>query len=767
MRYHTYLFAVVFSLIAGLSDAAPIVVRSGAHDGFARLVLNVPANTEWSLENLANSARIDIRGHTAGFDTAGVFDRIDRTYVSEVMGNTASLEVEFSCDCILKAFEQGSQMIVLDISNVPEPLNSIKARAGTLQPDIIPLQPLRFGRKITPRSVPDTPQFLLNWDKMQTTATMPLGDSPSTGNAQINNATTTALANAQQQIPEQVGAAATHGLLSPKANTINLPLIQNRPQINAQIFEFSKDEILPNHANSESSGVNIKITSSADILGVPHSAPVSTSLGVQCIDPSVTAIADWASDLPFSTQIAERRNELFSELDRLDQIAAVRLARTYLHFGFGQEVHEILALHPQLAPDNPALVEMADIMDFGYAKQPTYLHHFMECDANVALWAILSHRTIEPTRSINTSAALRAVAALPMHLRAFIAPELSRRLLNYGDQISAAAALRSLERTAHPLSASANLAKADLELAQGDVSAAQDRLAQVVTSNVEQSAEALINFVDSHLQADAKIEQNVATLVEAYALEMRDAPIGAELQRTHIYALGKSGQFNAAFETLDRTRNREGSATDNAVTSTLLDLLTRHGDDIEFLDHVFQQNPVLIQAVDPKTVLKISDRLVDLGFALEAERLLDKRPNLPNDEDARITKAKIALSLSRPFEAEALIFGLKSDKAETLRAQAKMKSGSFVDAHALYSRLGEEDKSQQTAWLSNDWVELVKQETPVLGPIARLANAELFEDSNLDGMLLRTRGAISESADARILIEELLRTSSIESIQEP
>ncbi len=767
MRLYTVITAILLSIMSSLASAAPIVVRSGAHEGFSRLVLDVAPDTEWAVKNDGKSARITIASHDDGFDINRVFDRIDRTHIEKLESTPNSLEVHFSCACALSSFRQGNTMIVLDIAPSREAATAADRPASRLQSAETEARLLQLGTDVVFGTREETNTLSPSWAGTFAQTTNVLNDDLVSDIPDPNAAASMSLADAQRNISQQVGAAATRGLLSPKANHIALPLLQNRPQIDTEVFDSSTVQPPSDQVDIALSRGNLRITSSSDIPTNSDLTGSSTTLGARCIDPSVTAIGEWATEQPFSTQIAELRNKLFSEFDRLDSKAAVQLARAYLHFGFGMEVKEVLALDPKLTADNPALIEMAEIMEYGHARQAVYLQNFMECDTDVALWAILSKPSIAPATSINTSAALRAVTALPMHLRTFIAPELSRRFLSYGAQDAAAAALRSLERATQSLPAAADLAKADLEIADGNVLDAQDRLARVVSSNGEQSAEALIKFVESHLEAEGQIEQDVATLVEAYALQMRDDPIGAELQKTHVLALGKSGQFNAAFEALGRIRDRDGDETDRPVAAALLKLLTRNGTDIEFLDHAFRQFPTLSRIPDPETVLDVADRLAELGFALEAERLLAQHADIPDDANTRFVRAKIALALSRAFEAEALIFGLQSPEAEMLRARAKAQTGAFDEAHDLFAELGQDGPRQQTAWLSDEWVSLVGDDTPVFSDVARVAQAKISNDANPDGMLGRASEAISESQAARSVIEELLRVSVLEAQTDP
>lgn len=748
-----YAISALVCFAANLAEAKPIVVRSGAHDGFSRLVLDISPGQKWSLDSAARSARVTVEGHQDGFNVDRVFERIDNTHVSRLESSPAVLGIFFSCDCAVSAFQQGAEMIVLDVAPRTETDQRTDLRDNSKDPLPTLAPRFQFSRRVASRGFASNDPMSFNL------GTTGQEISSATTESAPTNAESTAvgLTDAQNTIARQVGAAASRGILTPKTRRIDLPIVHDKPQVDTQIFDSSAAMILQDTPPALGPAGNLRIISSSDIALGPEAPIASTTLGIRCISPSVTAITDWATDQDFSLQIAELRNELYSEFDRLDADVAIKLARTYLHFGFGAEARDVLALDPELVSNNPALMEMAEIMEFGHSRQPSYLQNFMECDTDVALWAILSRKSITPQTTININAALRATTALPMHLRSFIAPELSRRLLEYGEPDSAAAALRSLERTGQSLPPGADLAKADLEMAEGKTKDAQSRLEKVVSSNVEQSAEALIKFVDLHLEEDGLIEQDVATLVEAYALQMRDDPIGAELKRTHILALAKSGQFKEAFDAFERARNSRNTTITDDMTATLWDLLTRNASDVEFLEHTFRPNSSLDRLTEGQTIVKLANRLADLGFSAKAEHVLARQADAQNDDETRLVRAKIALALERPFEAEALIFGIQTPEAIALRAQAKARSGAFNEAHELFAQMGEVERSNSAAWLSEDWVDLVDDGTPVLAGAARMAQTHMDDDYNREGMLSRTLVAISESKNARGTIEDLLR----------
>ena len=72
------LWLVAFLVVgATTSDAQEIPVRSGAHDGFTRLVVHLPRRVEWQLNGTGRERRLSFGKDGMRFDLRSVFARID------------------------------------------------------------------------------------------------------------------------------------------------------------------------------------------------------------------------------------------------------------------------------------------------------------------------------------------------------------------------------------------------------------------------------------------------------------------------------------------------------------------------------------------------------------------------------------------------------------------------------------------------------------------------------------------------------------------
>ena len=128
-----WLAACLAAWLAAMSAAAAaqtVPVRSGAHDGFDRLVLDMPARTPWRIERRADGASVILDGVEPRFDLGAVFERIDRRRLRSISAPGAGrLDLAFACACETEAFWHAGSMLVIDISD-PTP----EARVSPARP---------------------------------------------------------------------------------------------------------------------------------------------------------------------------------------------------------------------------------------------------------------------------------------------------------------------------------------------------------------------------------------------------------------------------------------------------------------------------------------------------------------------------------------------------------------------------------------------------------------------------------------------------------
>lgn len=759
---------ILWALMASAVQAQEITVRSGEHDNFTRLVFDVASDSPWSWAQEGARLTMTFPDHRGGFDIGQIFNRIDRSRVASVSETQTELVVELACDCTATAFASGPDMVVLDVSASPDqargPVSDRKPPASARDAVI-----LGFGATLTgPVALPSVTfaadalplPALAEIDPVPLPPTTP---RPATlpdalpvpfdiGDAQGH----LALEDAQGRLSREVAQAATRGVLKPNGQTVSLPAPGGRPHIDTTVFE---DPPLPIASGGDTNArETIRITTSMDFQGSALPSELTTSpYGPGCIDPDVVNIASWADDRPMPAQIAEARRPLYGEFDALNPSAAEKLGRLYLHFGFGPEAARTLQLDPTLYTASGILLEMADIMEFGHVRAPQVLPPYVQCDSALALWAILSLDPVPTTTVINTRAALRALNALPAHLRNVLAPELSRRLLAYGDKSGAATALRSVERLPGAVSDDTKMAQADLDLAKDQLPQAQEKLDQVVASNSAQSALALIKTVTAQIEQDLPISPDTALLVEAYALELREDPLGSDLRKLQVLALARSGQFENAMAAIDVLPRDQRTSERTALTDHVMAELTDQGDDMTFLDMVFDLQANRALDVTQITRQAIADRLLSLGFATAASTVIEQVQIAQPSDAVLLLKARIALALKQPGLAQAHLLGVTGEDADMLRARALTLKGDLADASQLFTASGDTDMAQTTAFLATDWQDRVPDDAPLVGPLARLSKTPLGADPARDGMLARSAAALDESADARSYIDSLLR----------
>ena len=685
-------------LLASSAWSEPITIRAGAHPGFSRLVMELPQNSQWEIIPDATAPQLVISPHRDGFDTSQVFDLIDNTHIAALQVGAQNIRFSLNCTCDVTGFTLPNGYLVIDIAE----------RAQIVQS---PQQAPRFAYGELLWSRGDPP--------VETTPPPP----PVPPVAQRH------LRQTRDQLLRSLSDAATRGIL----------------QGNAANADPQPGVIGGTEPPTQNPNLRVSDSSTAITSPPPRSEPA------QCPDPSSLAVADWGEPSGFASQLGGLRHQLYQEFDRLSPQVARDLARLYIHFGFGAEARQTLALLP--ATDHGALLDLAELLEYGNVPAPRALDGLQTCGDQIGLWSILVTGRLPKGDNAAGATALRNLAELPPHLRRIIAPPLSAIFLGAGDSPSASLALRNLERLASNPTPQAAFVAAQIKQQAGQAQAAQDAAQAAVNSNSLTSPKALIKMINDQLETDEPIAAETALLIEAYRFELADHPLGPALQRAHVLASAKSGQFSKAFEALE--------GFDPELSSAVLGLSVRTADDITFLGHYFTFARPHLSKISSQTLSAMSQRLTLLGFPAETLMVLGALPPTQWAAAHFLRAAGAEFAMQNIDQALVLLRDVDSPEAERLRASILQHQGQAETAVAHWHASGAPQRAQEAAWLAQDWQTLTPPDTPVFGPMVEIAIEPLAEIVPRDGMLGQSRQAIQASSKARATLQQMLSDLAI------
>ncbi len=773
------------SIAPGKSRSETISVRSGEHDGFTRIVLDLTQPRGWTLEQDKSSARLVLRGPNASFDLSDAFRKINTGRVRDLHAakEANTLSIGLNCDCSLEAFRLGSRMLVIDIKgeaaditsitktpvSVPSTEISAAATSVTSQRTLDHIFPfdttspnrrtlLGFGTLSSTEAEPVPPVFA-------TSSPAPkLEDVPE--NSAQNLEDETRVSAAEQQLAEQLSRAVSQGLVTPRA--ARLPIQKEtrptKPDLTQKTGLRTEPEEEPNTPT-----LNMRVETSADRDFLDSlSEPPLTKRGETCLSAAQLDIAAWAGAGSFGQQLGAYRGAWMGEFDRPSSDVTRKLAKLYIHYGFGAEALHVLATAQEDDRDHALLQIMGEIMEYGHARTPGVFANQFDCDTPAALWAILANETLPVTVEINDKALLRAVNGLPPHLRSLLGPMVSDRLRLVQRDHLAGQVLRLVARGTQMPDAHFELAKADLQLSQGDVTSASELLSNVIDSNTNLSPIALIKLIESRLDADLPLENETAELAGAYAQEYRKQPTGDELKRVHILALAATGAYDEAFSELTLFSEHASQDQIARIRNYAMMALAEHGPDQAFLKYALGIEEHALGATDTASANAIANRLITLGFPSQADRYLHAGADGALDKKRRILRARAALAQMKARRAEAELLDLLGPEADTLRARARSLSGDHQAAQRLFATLEQTDQMIEEAWLAGDWETLRKSGDTLWIEVADMADATRADAPSSiteTGVLAQNHALLTKSSKARETMAKLLAHYPLENAQ--
>lgn len=732
---------VWIALMAAIADAQTVPIRSGEHDGFSRIVLDMPRRLSWRLLPAPEGRLLQVDQAGLLFDTSNVYYRMTDQRVSAItpVSNPAGLRFDLACDCTVTGFWHGASMLVIDVAD------KSASAVGTVDTNL---------DLAAPSSATAVELFATHMSAELPKPDAPIGAAKSPGGS--TNAPS--LPAARDNLAKQIARAAGLGLVT-----------AHRPGLDVKAPD-QKTAGTPPPATKQPDRPTSPVGSAPVQMFAENSASprnpgnrAMTSEGATCPPDSALNVQDWGNDTAFYSQIGPLRTRLAQEFDRMDPVAARDLARTYLHFGFGVEAIQVLKLVP--AEQTDMLHALAAILD----EKPsgTFLDGLTDCDTDVALWSALSGTSLPQDAPINIDAMLRALDRLPRHLRSHLGPRLAQRLLDAAHPAEARRVLRLLGRAPDPASPPQILLEVETEPEASASDTADDLLEDVVATGGDTAARAVIRRIERRLHDKRPITPEMAQLAGSYAFERRKTDLGNDLARVHLLATAASADFESAFAGLERLATDLPPEARNRILSGMLGYLAADASDLTFLVHALRLREAAPQVVADDVSNAMADRLLSLGFPAKASAFVRPVANGSEMRVRSLLRAKIALAQRQPHRALVDLLGLSGEDANLLRAEAQAMAGRHRAAHAFYAAAGMTDLAADQAILADDKALLAQTDDAALAEIVRT----MASDSDPSSMtrpatLAENRALLEQSAKMREAVARLLESRPVTAPQD-
>lgn len=620
----------VFCLLATSASSAPLVVRSGDHENFTRIVIDSRSIESWTVSQNGSGVIISPNGEIEGYDIARLFDRISRERLSNATVREDQLILELACDCTVSNNVLQGELAVFDISSISKDAGTLTAQdQGVVEDwsdsinslfDVLNLQTAPFTPDSTTNSLTtedavrepeplairatDLPIIVerSNLGLETSDAINSLPKPTSTEERQLVQPPNSSIQlNAlEQRLAKQIGHAATRGLLAPsvdeevKADSVasQTAMVQNNPN-----FELRSDVPAP----------NIQILNTNNFAET-QKMKKELLMTFNCEHSSEFDITKWGDYEDFDIAISKYRNQLYGEFDQLNTSAQLELAKVYSYFGFGSEALSILNLDTDGSTSHIAVQAIAEILA-GVATT-TSLIDAEHCDSDIALWSFLSRSPENKSPVPDPNPILQALNRLPTHLRQSLAPQISRAFRATGDITSAQASIRVLERNARPLSSEARFERARTTISSDAGQVPTEELKLIVTQNTPESPLALAKFIEVAVRTDTPISEDIVLLAATYVRELTDSDDKEILKRAHILSLAKSGNYYDAINELESALVPEKID----LANTVYEIVDKQATDIQFVKIATKTSDQIVELLDSTNLRKFADRLLNLGF---------------------------------------------------------------------------------------------------------------------------------------------------------
>lgn len=672
------IFALWFALPL-MAAAAPVVVKSGEHDGFTRLVLEYQRPVDWQVGRTDDGYVLRIANDTPLYDLSETFKVIGKSRLAGISAdaNSGALNLAIACACFAIPFEFRPGIVVIDLRDGKPP------KGSSFEEPLAPAE--GESSEVSETSTAPGPRY--NWQaaalEQLRGGAPPL--NPTRSFAPPSNIDPS-LQPLREALLHQISRGAAQGVvdMAKLQHEASPPIL---PKTGIDTARIGLGE-LPGLSMSN---------------GLPDHQELNAE-GAGCIESERLDVASWGDDSPIFEQIANYNAHLIGEFDRPDPKALQHAVQFQIFIGFGAEASQLLRAFPNVLPDAELFQSMAQLVD-GRADQHSAFIGQESCDSRSALWAILAQPDLTASQHVNTNAAFLAFSGLPIGLRRDLGPVLADRFMMIGANDAAARVRDAILRAPGGAGPDASLLSAKIELHQGDAAKAEATLEQMVADSGPGTSAALVAMVDARIAQDLPIAPDMVAALEAIVIEQSGSAAAPAAIRALLLAKAASGDMDGAFALLSEVSEAEPQ---------LWRILSFLGTDDAILAHAVREPEAPSPNLSGETAAKLAERLLNLGMADSALHWI------PDESQADpVLLARIQIQRHDGRAALRALTGQDSAAALQLRATAMQQLGDDAAAAQIYAQADARADEQRAMGNAGDWAGIASHGT---GPWQQLAS---------------------------------------------
>lgn len=531
------LFATVIFLVlvTGAKSAWALVVRTGDHETFTRVVIPLPERATYKIIQSDTQVRIELAGIGSTLDISSVFDRISRDRIQNISAAAGRVTLDLNCDCDVEDFLTSSRLLVVDVNDqdtdrVP-PAQFIEGLAGAL---LAPVSSNVLDVFVSPSRITSPSPVLRQGGESIEVGTQ---QTPAAANQPISLAPFTGLS----VLSDYQAAVGSTNLVARDVERLGEALRDNLSQAGDVGVLDSVSPSAPKAVSETQVGApdlpdNIRIAP----LGLETDRATPTPV-VNCLPNDVLDVSSWTTSNTLAAALSDARLAMLDAAEHFKQDATNQLMKTYLRFGLPTEALAVGRQQNQDDIDAKLLSAIAEIMSGQPQSAASVFDGQIGCTTDASFWSLLSNPSEGTDRSADERVLMGAFQRLPREVQSVLISDFERAL-RVANMPATAQEVRLAYGTGEQVGAPTRVERPAADSTNVDIAAK--------TPEPKSNVSSVLASIEDAWMTKTTISPEQLQIMEASAFEHRGSPWAQELNYAVFRGFILNSRFEEAFELL-------------------------------------------------------------------------------------------------------------------------------------------------------------------------------------------------------------------------